>query len=305
VTCRTLQRTWAACSPRLKAEELTVSTRQFTTADGLTLVGDVAGDPDSPAVILMHGGGQTRHSWSGTLEVLADAGYRVISYDSRGHGESGWSAGCHYSYPDRARDLASVVAGISQPFALVGASMGGITAMQSLAEGLRPRAVVLVDIVLRPSRAGVERIRKFMLSNPEGFPDLESVADAIAAYNPHRPRPKDYSGLKRNLRAGPDNRFRWHWDPRILAADTSTDLQQMEEIIGLVQTQAETPILLVRGMQSDVLSDENVADFRQLFPWSGLLDIAGAGHMVAGDSNDVFSRGILGYLKQYMPVSLG
>ena len=34
----------------------------------------------------------------------------------------------------------------------------------------------------------------------DGFATLEDAADAIAAYNPNRPRPKDLSGLRKNLR---------------------------------------------------------------------------------------------------------
>ncbi|MEX1148268.1 MAG: alpha/beta fold hydrolase, partial [Sphingomonadales bacterium] len=53
---------------------------------GVRLVGDVGGPPEGPAVVLMHGGGQTRHSWSGAMTALIDAGYRVVNFDARGHG---------------------------------------------------------------------------------------------------------------------------------------------------------------------------------------------------------------------------
>jgi hypothetical protein len=44
-----------------------------------------------------------------------------------------------------------------------------------------------------------------------GFATLEEAADFISAYLPHRPRPKDLSGLAKNLRLHPDGRYRWHW----------------------------------------------------------------------------------------------
>ena len=62
-------------------------------------------------------------------------------------------------------------------------------------------------------QAVVERITSFMTANPNGFASLEEAADAISAYYPERPRPKDLSGLKKNLRQGDDGRWRWHWDP--------------------------------------------------------------------------------------------
>src|SRR5882757_10075703 len=94
-------------------------TRRFISPDGVSIVADVGGSEAGPTVVLMHGGGQTRHSWSGTFEMLAGAGYRVVSYDARGHGESGWSADGIYSYPLRADDLRAILADTPGPFALI------------------------------------------------------------------------------------------------------------------------------------------------------------------------------------------
>ena len=55
-----------------------------------------------------------------------------------------------------------------------------------------------------------------MRGKPEGFASVEEAADAVSQYLPDRPRPKDVSGLRRNLRPGPDGRLHWHWDPKFL-----------------------------------------------------------------------------------------
>ena len=65
-----------------------IEQKRFRTPDGITLVGDVGGPADAAAVILLHGGGQTRHSWSGAMRRLMEDGDQVVNYDSRGHGES-------------------------------------------------------------------------------------------------------------------------------------------------------------------------------------------------------------------------
>jgi pimeloyl-ACP methyl ester carboxylesterase len=269
-------------------------------SDGVDLVGDVGGDPSAPTVVLLHGGGQTRYSWSEAMRTLMAAGYQVINYDSRGHGDSDWSADGVYTFPLRAHDLCTVVGRITGRFALVGASMGGITSLQAIADGLRPAAIVLVDIVLRPERSGVERVRTFMSSNPDGFANLEEAADAVAAYNPNRPRPDDPSGLMRNLRVRPDGRLRWHWDPRMVPKDLDKDLEAWEQILRGLQTVGPIPILLVRGGNSDVLSDASVADFKSQLRDVEVLDVAGAGHMVAGDSNEVFLRGVSDFLARHL-----
>ncbi len=69
------------------------SARRFEVAgpDGVRLVGDERGPEDGPLVLLLHGGGQTRHSWGATAAELADHGWRAVTLDARGHGESDWS----------------------------------------------------------------------------------------------------------------------------------------------------------------------------------------------------------------------
>src|SRR5260221_13426035 len=91
--------------------------------------------------------------------------------------------------------------------------MGGMTAMQALAEGMNPKALVLVDIVLRPEIEGVDRIRKFMLGNPTGFASIDEAADAVAAYHPRRRLPENSAGVVENLRLSIDGRYYWLWDP--------------------------------------------------------------------------------------------
>jgi pimeloyl-ACP methyl ester carboxylesterase len=100
---------------------------RFESPDGLGLAADIGGPLDAPAVILLHGGGQTRHSWSGAMRRLIADGYHVVNFDARGHGESDWAPDGDYSLAARASDLNAVISTLRQPVALVGASMGGMT----------------------------------------------------------------------------------------------------------------------------------------------------------------------------------
>ena len=256
----------------------------------------MAGNPDSPAVVLLHGGGQTRHSWSAAVEPLREAGYFVVNVDLRGHGDSGWSPDGQYSATRFAGDLRTVMVDIAGPAAWVGASMGGMTAMQALAEGMHPKALVLVDIVLRPELEGVDRIRKFMLGNPSGFASIDEAADAVAAYNPLRRRPGNPAGLLKNLRLNADGRYYWHWDPRVLSRESDALLREFKQIAEVVRASVRVPTLLVRGAASDVVSDAGVAALREVMPHVEVFDVAQAGHMVAGDSNDLFNGAMLEFL---------
>jgi len=267
----------------------------YTTDAGLRLVGDAWGASDAPPVLLLHGGGQTRHAWGTTAQSLAERGWYAVSLDMRGHGDSDWAPDGEYTLDAFVADLHSVIRRCTQRPVLIGASLGGMTSL--LAEGEAPQsvstAVVLVDITPRIEPQGAARIRAFMTARPEGFVSLEEAADTIAAYVPHRPRPKNLSGLAKNLRLRDNGRYHWHWDPQLL---TSLNPRRDPERSLAAARALRVPTLLVRGKLSDIVSDATQAEFLAAVPHAAYVDVAGAGHMVAGDQNDTFSKGILDFL---------
>lgn len=274
--------------------------RRVRTDAGLVVVLERFGHPsDRPPVLLLHGGGQTRHSWSGTAGQLAARGYVAWTMDLRGHGDSDWASDGDYTTEAMVEDLDAVCAEIGRPPVLVGASMGGMVGLVS--EGsLRPgrlRALVLVDIATQLEQAGVERIVGFMSAAPDGFATLDEAADAIAAYRPNRPRPSNLDGLRKNLRRGDDGRWRWHWDPAFLSGK-SRDGRSDVDTLGDAARNLALPTLLVRGRMSDMLSLEGVAAFREQCPHARFIDIADAGHMVVGDRNDAFTDAVVDFVDQ-------
>lgn len=280
--------------------EAAMQTRIFVSADGVRLIADHGGAADAPAVILLHGGGQTRHSWSRAVARLVTEGFQVINFDARGHGESDWSEDGAYHLSDRVADLRAIVETLSVPYVLVGASLGGGTSILAVDEGLRPAGLVVVDIVPEPNPQGIDRIVGFMRSRPDGFASIEEAVAAVAAYNPQRKTPPDPNGLMKNLRAGEDGRLRWHWDPEILSLSPTIlngIVQQASQRLGHLP---DLPVLLVRGLSSDVVSDAGVAAFRTTVPHLEVLDVAGAGHMVAGDRNDAFNDGIIAFARRVL-----
>ena len=273
----------------------------FVARDGVRLVADRGGCADASAVILLHGGGQTRHSWSRAVDHLLAAGFQVINYDARGHGESDWSPGGAYQLSDRAGDLEAVTASLEVPFVLVGASLGGATSIVAVDRGLRPAGLVLVDIVPEPDARGIDRIVSFMRGHPDGFATIDEAVAAVAAYNPRRAVAPDGQGLMKNLREGNDGRLRWHWDPRIVVDAPSHHHGVVQRATEALAAQPSLPVLLVRGLASDVVSDAGVEAFRATLPWLELVDVAGAGHMVAGDRNDAFNDAVIGFAQRALP----
>lgn len=281
-----------------------------TGASALELVGDEwqgAGEGSGATVVLAHGGGQTRHSWGATAEALAGAGHHVVSIDLRGHGDSGWAPDRDYSMDRFADDAQAWLDHLDESVIWVGASLGGMTGLLSASRvPERFLGLVLVDITPRPAAAGVARILEFMGERVhEGFASLEEAADAIASYQPHRQRPKDLSGLAKNLRRGNDGRWRWHWDPAFLTGRTSVNSgardqaqrapvnhSQIEEAAAALKL----PVLLVRGRQSDLVTEAEARAFLRLVPHADYVDVADAAHMVAGDKNDIFTDAVTGFI---------
>src|SRR6185437_8646353 len=121
----------------------------FAGADGIVLRGDRRGQPDAPAVVFLHGGGQTRFSWGGTASAVAERGWQAVTLDARGHGQSDWSAEGDYRLTAFALDLDAAIGELSSAPILVGASLGGLTSILlagELHQGII-RGLVLVDIV--------------------------------------------------------------------------------------------------------------------------------------------------------------
>ncbi|MBS1886059.1 MAG: alpha/beta hydrolase [Actinobacteria bacterium] len=275
---------------------------------GLELAADrwePEGESDG-TVLLLHGGGQTRHSWDRSAGDLHGLGWTVVTMDLRGHGESEWDAEGRYSVDWMAEDILIVCGELEAeapgvPPVLVGASMGGLAALLAVGRRSEPcRALVLVDIALRVEPEGSRRIRSFMMQKPEGFESLEEAAAAIAAYNPNRTRPVRPEGLRKNLRLTDEGRWRWHWDPEIL--NQSHDTEDPEHPIRVRLREAArtvtVPTLLVRGLQSDVVSDEGLAEACSILPEATVVDVSEAGHMIAGDDNETFLDAIRAFLER-------
>jgi pimeloyl-ACP methyl ester carboxylesterase len=287
---------------------VTTTPELFSTygAGGVRIVCDRLGDPAARAVVFLHGGGQTRRSWGRAAAAVAERGWQAVTVDLRGHGESDWSTDGDYRVVSFAGDVQEVLRRLPARPVLVGASLGGFTSMLLAGELSRgiAGAVVLVDIVPNMDPSGASRIHAFMADRvASGFDSLDEVADMIAEYNPHRPRPTDLDGLRTNLRRR-GGRWYWHWDPKFISGTSPfpptevTDTDRMHAAVEAILRDG-VPMLLVRGQMSDLVSQERADQFLSRFPQVEFVDVRGAGHMVAGDRNDIFAQAVLDFLSRH------
>ncbi|HET7299453.1 MAG TPA: alpha/beta fold hydrolase, partial [Oleiagrimonas sp.] len=68
------------------------TTGTFDGADGVSLAWECRHPQGAPTLLFAHGFGQTRGAWGGSADALARIGCRCVTFDARGHGESGRSA---------------------------------------------------------------------------------------------------------------------------------------------------------------------------------------------------------------------
>ena len=295
-----------------------MQTTTYTVTDGLTLTGDEWGDPAGPTVLMLHGAGQNRHAWKATAARMADRGRFVATVDARGHGDSDWSPQQRYDTDHVGADVLALLdqlagrpGGPDRLPVVIGASMGGMAALA--AQGLRPdrplyERLVLVDISPNFSYEGAKRIVNWMGAYPDGFATLEDASEAMAAYNPNRPRPKDLSGLTRVLRQAEDGRWHWRWDPAYITSKPGFDdgneemlkarMAETSDAMLAAARLVAAPILLVRGGKSDLVTPESAQEFVDAVPGTTFVDVAGTGHMVAGDDNDAFTEAVVAFLDQ-------
>lgn len=274
-------------------------TQEHVDSTGLSLALDRFGsEHDNGTAVLLHGGGQTRQSWRATAETIAAQAMTAVSVDLRGHGDSGWASSGDYSLDVLVDDVVALGSTFPDPV-LIGASLGGLMSLTAIGEKrLTARGLVLVDIGLRIDNSGSTRVIEFMREHAEsGFANLDEVADAVAAYNPHRRRPRNVDGLRKNVRQREDGRWYWHWDPAFMSVDPDAPGRFVDrERLLAAARELTLPILLIRGRESDVLTEDDAQEFLHLVPHAEFVDVSGAGHMVAGDVNDAFTDAVLGFL---------
>ncbi|MFQ5515838.1 MAG: alpha/beta fold hydrolase [Myxococcota bacterium] len=240
-----------------------------------------------PAVLCLHGGGQTAYMYEELGAALADR-YHVLAIDLPHHGDS--DPLDEYGPRTYSETLPPVFAAFGLGTAvLVGASMGGLTSI-FLGAG-RPdlvRAVVLIDVGHRLEEEGVRKILAF-LSAHESFASLEEAADVIAGYLPFRRRPPDPGRLTRNMRQRPDGRWEWKHGLQIRMGGPEGEarMRNWRETFSGAEAAAgklRCPVLVLRGARSDVLSDEGAEAITALIPGARLELIEEAGHLAAGDN---------------------
>ena len=231
------------------------------------------GEPESPPLVLLHGGGANAHWWD-HIAVALSGNHHVIALDFRGHGDS--------DYPEKLEvgafnlDLEALCEHLgTASVSLVGHSMGAQVALDHAARHPETRKVVLLDLARGGSKRS-RRVARLALSLRRSYATREEAIDRYRVIPPSRRM--DAQLLRRiaklSVRLEEDGRWGFKFDPRWFAVPSRPppDLGRVRQ-----------PLLLLRGEESELLSPEGAAAFIDELADARLITIAGAGHHVLLD----------------------
>lgn len=255
------------------------------------------GPVTAPAVVLLHGGSAHAHWWDLLAPVLAEP-WRVVAFDLRGHGDSGHVVPPAYRLADYVADVAVVADAFGlQTFHLIGHSMGGmIAASFAAAHAARLRSLTVVDTQLHFSEAAVRYLRR--LAN---FPQT-TYPDETTALQRFRLLPTQTNATSAVIAQMAAHAYCQRSDQRWVLKFDRAALMQMEPI-DLVEPLAAiaTPLLIVRGAHSTVVSHTRLAALQSELPRAQVAEIPDAHHHVMLDNPAEFAAAVKKFLQTCEP----
>ena len=268
--------------------------QERTVASGeLKLAYQEWGDPGSPVILALHGFGVSGHMFDEFAERVKDR-YHLIALDQRGHGDSDWAPDGDYSRDAFVGDLERVAEGLGlDRFILMGHSMGGLNAVEyTVRHPERVEALVLVDVGPEAAKEGVDNIVRFT-RGPDELEFDEFVRRAMQ-FNPRRTEENIRERMRHRLRPSEGGKWTWKFDRRFRegngAIKVGSELSN-DEMWQRFRS-VSVPVLIVRGLESDVLSQDVAQRAATEMRCARLIAVPGAGHSVPGDNPDAFTEAV-------------
>jgi pimeloyl-ACP methyl ester carboxylesterase len=265
--------------------------REFVEVDEGRRVSALVWGDDDPEIVLVHGGAQNAHTWD-TVALALDR--PLVAVDLPGHGHSDWRADRQYWPLENAVDVATVMRALApSPRVVVGMSLGGLTSVALAARHpeLVPR-LVLVDVTPGVDREKAAPITAFV-AGPERFASFDEILERTVAFNPTRTESSLRRGILHNAREHDDGSWTWRYDRwRLAEGQDVPDFRPLWDDV----SKLKMPLMLVRGADSGVVGDEDVAELRRRQPNVQVEVVEGAGHSVQGDRPVELARLIESFL---------
>jgi pimeloyl-ACP methyl ester carboxylesterase len=232
---------------------------------------------DGTPLVMLHGFTGHAHTWDHAARALRDH-YRVLALDQRGHGDSDWAP--LYGSRPMVEDVLHLLDALElERTVLMGLSMGGNVAyLFAAAHPERVERLVVLDIGPEINPAGVARIAAGVGEKDVFDSEDEAVAQARLA----NPRPSDADLRHRvthNLRKLPDGTLTWKWDKSLRGGSAGREEDDVDGRWAAWRA-VRCPTLLVRGDDSDILSEETAKRMLSENPNVTLAVVEDCGHSI-------------------------
>jgi pimeloyl-ACP methyl ester carboxylesterase len=266
---------------------------------GLSLHFQEWGNPANPTILMVHGFGVSGHMFDEFAQRAQDR-YHLVAIDQRGHGDSDWSAEGDYSRDAFVEDLEGFRKSLGlEDIILMGHSMGGLNAVAYVNRyPAQVKALVLVDVGPEAAKEGVDNIVRFT-RGPDEL-DFDEFVEMAHRFNPRRSLENIRERMRHRLRQTEGGKWTWKFDKRfreqdgVLKVGSELSNDEMWQLFRSVHV----PTLLVRGSESDVLTQEVAERVVSEMEKAKLALVPGAGHSVPGDNPDDFTEAVESFLTE-------
>ena len=264
--------------------------------DGLKLHYLAWGTEGKTRMLLLHGLRGHAHSWDDFASSVCQD-HHVLALDQRGRGDSGWAKDGQYTTEAYVADLAGFCKELSlEPFILVGHSMGGRNAMAYAAQYPdQVRKLVLVDVGPTSDPRGVKRIGDEIKAAPEEFDSFEAVMEHAAIGNRYASDRVMRRRMQYSTQELPGGRYGWRYDLVIREERRQGTVAPQSDLWPEV-VKIKAPTLIVRGVESDLLTRDTADRMVREIPDAALVEIPMAQHMVFEDNPDEFLQAVQQFL---------
>ena len=279
-----------------------ISSRERFISSGKLKINIVEwGDVGARPVVMLHGLRSYAHTWDRVASVLAK-NYYVVALDQRGRGRSDWGPSSDYYTEYYVEDLKNVVDSLHlEKFILLGHSMGGATSLvfsQMYPHYLEGLVIEDIGPGSSASSSGAERIKKELNLTPRLF---RSRADAKLFWQKERPGSPDEAieqRLNYMMIEEQHGEMRWRYDfEGIAAARLNPDDSKIPDLWPPI-SKLNAPALVLRGENSDFLSDEIMFEMVKRNPNIIAFEISRASHYVHDDNFDEFMARLETFLEE-------
>lgn len=245
---------------------------RFITVDGLRIHYVEWGTTDKPPLVLVHGLDRVARTFDHVVPHFTSR-FRVIAYDMRGHGDSGWDPQGRYLVEDHVRDLEGLVQQLGLRNITVWGNSTGGRVVQVFA-GLHPdlvKAVIAEDVGPDRPRAIADNYARQVKQDANGWASEDELLAVVRKANAGIEDAVLRAWVGFGTKRRDDGRIVWKRDPNLVKGFVETDLWRFVRTI-------RAPIIYVLGGRSTIVSLETQEQLKNTLPRVAVMTMPGLGH---------------------------